>query len=451
MRRFSRRTFFAMAAGAALARPARAAEDVVYLEPNDADFEKFRQPFAKRVLARPAVIAVCRSEDGVRAAVAAAAERDLPVALKSGGHSFEGFCVNEGGMVLDLSTLAKMSFEKSQLSAGPGARLGQVYDFLAARNRWLPAGSCAGVGLGGLTLGGGYGFWSREMGLTCDSLAHVRVVDAQGEVRDSQRDGELLWACRGGGTASFGVVTQLGLETHALPPKFGTWRFRYKNLKPEESLELAERWFGLMADLPRTGFSAFVLHPKSLVILVTDGAAKPPAKVLKGLRARASTDAETRTEGTARAVKRFASGTAPEYFKNVSAGYYASFADLKDVLPRAIERMRTGPGMLFQINTLGGAIADADREGAYPHRRFGFLGELQSYYETPRREAAALEAVRDIQAMLAAAGIRSHYSNYPDTNIADFANAYYGASLTRLKTLKQKLDPGNRFRHPQSI
>ena len=434
--RFSRRRLLSLAAVLATRGAARAApSDVVYLEPSDADYERRRQPFAKRIRHRPAVIAVCRSEAGVQGAIAEARRRKLPIALRSGGHSFEGFCINEGGLVLDLSELAGLSLAGGTLTAGPGARLGRVYDFLGARERWLPAGSCAGVGLGGLTLGGGYGFWSRELGLTCDSLTRVRVVDSAGAVHDSQSDPELLWACRGGGTASFGAVTHLELTTHPLPPKFATWRFRYKNLEPDKSVELAERWFTSMAHLPRTGFSAFVLHPHSAVILVTDSAGGAPAAVLDALGEDAAGPPETRTEPTPRAVKRFAAGLAPEYFKNVTAGYYDTFAELRDVLPRVLERMSRGPGMLFQINTMGGAISDPAREptAAYPHRGASFLGELQSYYETPKREAAAHAAVRDIQALLATAGIHRHYSNYPDADLPDWATAYYGPSLDRLR------------------
>ena len=458
MTRLSRRQLLALSAGALATfgpRRARAtAADVTYLAPGDDDYEARRQPFAKRVQRRPAVIAVCRTETGVQQAVHQAARRGLPVALRSGGHSFEGFCVNDGGLVLDLANLAGLSLDQAHaLTAGPGARLGRLYDWLAARRRWLPAGSCAGVGLGGLTLGGGYGFWSRELGLTCDSLTRVRLVDGAGNLRDSKDEPDLLWGCRGGGTAGFGAVTHLELDTHPLPPRFATWRFRYKNLAPEESVALAARWFALMADLPRTGFSAFVLHPRQLVVLVTDSAAQAPAPILDALRERAAGPPETRTEPTPRAVQRFASGTAPEYFKNVSAGYYSSFDDLEKLLPQVIEGMRHGPGMLLQINTLGGAIADPARAAAaaYPHRHFPFLGELQSYYETPAREAAALAAVRALQTLFTAHGIVSHYSNYPDADLPRWDRAYYGDSLARLQELKHRLDPRNVFQHPQSL
>lgn len=76
------------------------------------------------------------------------------------------------------------------------------------------------------THAGGYGFFSRRFGLTCDSLKRVRMVDGLGQVHDSDTDPELLWACRGGGTAGLGVVTQLEYTTYAAPKVLHSFRYR---------------------------------------------------------------------------------------------------------------------------------------------------------------------------------------------------------------------------------
>ena len=111
---------------------------------------------------------------------------------------------------------------------GAGARLIELYDAVAARGQGVPAGSCASVGVTGLTLGGGMGVLSRAWGLTCDDLVAARVVTADGQVRDCDeaRDADLFWALRGGGGGSFGVVTSLTLRTHsatALAIGFLSW------------------------------------------------------------------------------------------------------------------------------------------------------------------------------------------------------------------------------------
>ena len=108
---------------------------------------------------------------------------------------------------------------------------------------------------------------------------------------------------------------------------------------------------------------------------------------------------------------------------------------------------------LLQINTLGGAIDKPALEptAAYPHRKFGFLGELQTYYDRPEREKTAVAVVREIQSLFRKSGVTAHYANYPDADLPNWQSAYYGASYPRLQKLKKALDPDDRIRHPQSV
>lgn len=107
--------------------------------------------------------------------------------------------------------------------------------------------------------------------------------------------------------------------------------------------------------------------------------------------------------------------------------------------------------MLFQINTLGGAISSGP-PAAYPHRAFGDLGEQQAFWENPTHGPARLTAAGRIREHLARAGIRRHYVNYPDLAFPDGPTAYCGAeNYRRLQTLKLRYDPQNRVRHAQSV
>ena len=49
-----------------------------------------------------------------------------------------------------------------------------VYAGLAGSGMAVPSGRCPTVGVGGLLLGGGFGFSSRHLGLTCDHLLHTQ-------------------------------------------------------------------------------------------------------------------------------------------------------------------------------------------------------------------------------------------------------------------------------------
>ena len=190
-------------------------DNVAYYKKGDPQYKTLRNGFNKRIDKFPLIIALCKNTEGVAEAVGYAIQNKLPVAVKSGGHCMEGFSCNEGGMVINLSLLNKINWiDKDTIAVGPGCTLSELYDELLPRGMVIPGGSCAGVGIGGLVLGGGYGLLARRYGLTCDSLLELTMVDGTGSIQSSNKDQELLWACRGGGNGNFGKITstQTGTE-----------------------------------------------------------------------------------------------------------------------------------------------------------------------------------------------------------------------------------------------
>jgi FAD/FMN-containing dehydrogenase len=161
---------------------------------------------------RPRLVVLCRSVSDVVGAMAyATATRDRVVA-RGGGHCFAGRSSTDG-IVLDLSGLDGISVADDGVATiGAGVRLGQLYAALHAHGRTLPAGCGAGVGITGLTLGGGIGLLGRQHGLTCDRLVGARVVLADGSVVDCDhdREPELFWGLRGAGGGQFGWSRRCG-------------------------------------------------------------------------------------------------------------------------------------------------------------------------------------------------------------------------------------------------
>jgi hypothetical protein len=132
--------------------------------------------------------------------------------------------------------------------------------------------------------------------------------------------------------------------------------------------------------------------------------------------------------------------------------------DIRAALPGIFYEVLTKPGLVFQINTMGGAIthgADSPNsipDAAYPHRGYGYLGEAQAYWDSPFRASNLRAAIGRIRDHIAQAGVTAHYANYPDLAFQDWPNAYYGPeNYTRLQGLKKRWDPENRVRHPQSV
>jgi FAD/FMN-containing dehydrogenase len=340
----------------------------------------------------------------------------------------------------------------------PACRLMEMYEYLIPRGRLIPAGSCGMVGIAGLTLGGGYGIFSREHGLAIDWLKRIRLIDGLGKIHEVEQGSDLFWACRGAGNGNFGVVTQLQFDTLKAPTHISRFQFQAVNLTPKRLSKIAKLWFSISAQLPNEAFSAFVHNGKKLNILVTstlDTLTPGMSELLKQLEQAMDKRQPDNQQELLPGIRRYYGKLVPLNFKNASAGYYRSYADIENVAEKIFETVSNGSGLLFQINTLGGAIrksGQSDAGGCYPHRDYAYLGEIQSYWEDPEQEKGALAAVAQVQQLLAGNGINAHYSNYPDINFDKWQTQYFGAAnYTRLQAIKKQYDPDNVFRYPQSI
>ncbi|GDY00883.1 FAD-binding protein [Planctomycetota bacterium] len=449
---------FLIASGVAgaLAVCAKSQDPLFLVEPGDKHYESLRSRYNTCVDLRPAAIAPCTKPPHVMRAVQHANRTQLPIAIRSGGHSFEGFSSNDKGLVIDLSRMDRVQFlDGNRIAVEPGCTLAKLNDELLPRGRLLPAGSCGTVGIAGLALGGGYGFFSRKLGLTCDSLEALSLIDAAGKLRSTKDDPELLWACRGGGNGSFGVVIEMVFRTHTAPVNCTRHRLRVRGLDLPRASKLLEAWFEHSAKLPPSHFSAFVLNHTSLLVLVFGHGDEGPA-VERFLRDFGELCDETQ-RGTPQPLAKSLVGhygrVGPLPFKNASAGLYRDFDDLRKAAPGALDVVLQTPGLIFQVNTLGGAIADpaAAAVSSYPHRDRPWLGELQAYWDKPAQKAPLLDAFKKTQNILRVNGITSHYANYPDIAFTDWEQAYYGGNYERLRAVKRRYDPDNRFRHPQSV
>jgi FAD/FMN-containing dehydrogenase len=430
-------------------------EDVIILTRKEDAYGEFNKAFNARIHHLPKYIAVCGTEKGVQFAIRKAAAEKLKVAVKSGGHSFEGFSSNDGGMVVNLSGMKKITWlDDDEVIVEPGCLLEDIQDVFFAKKRLLPAGSCGTVGIGGLALGGGYGFFSRKFGLTCDSLRALRMVGADGNIYDTGQHPDLLWACKGGGNGNFGVVTSFKFTHYKMPPLFSTYTLKFSRLTAERFTVLLEEWFDLTASLPEKAFAAFVLNGDFLTVLITTFEEKPHIENLfTELIKRADSYRRSLRKDLPGAMKRYYGRKGPLYFKNASGGLYRGKADLKDCKKTLFEKVVASPGIVFQINTLGGNIGRESFEAAscYPHRALPYLAELQSYWNKPSQEKKLVTAFEEIQKVLKEAGVTAHYRNYPDIHFSGWQTAYYGDHYPRLQAIKRKYDPGDLFHYPQSI
>ncbi|KAI9699452.1 MAG: hypothetical protein M1836_003063 [Candelina mexicana] len=166
----------------------------------------------------PACHAVVNSASDVSFILLLAEATQCPFAVKSGGHSdIPGFSNSKGGITIDLGQLKQLDVSRDlrTTQTGPGNTWGSVYEQLDARNLTVIGGRESGVGVGGLTLGGGMSFFSGQHGFACDNVQNYQVVLADGKIVDinQKSNPDLYFALRGGGN-NFGIVTRFDLDTY---------------------------------------------------------------------------------------------------------------------------------------------------------------------------------------------------------------------------------------------
>ncbi|MEZ4884092.1 MAG: FAD-binding protein [Chitinophagales bacterium] len=432
-------------------------ENVVFFRMEDAEYSDLNVGFNLRVPKQPKIIALCKNEEGIAESVKYAKQYKLQVCVKSGGHSFEGFSSNDGGMCINLSLLKEVEWlDDNTVKLGCGLTLKEIYDALLPKGKIIPAGSCAGVGIGGLALGGGYGLFGRKFGLTCDSMKALTLIDGNGKIHKAKNEDELLWACRGGGNGNFGVVANMTFKAHEAPKTFTRHLFKAYKLDVTRAKSLLQKWFEMTAQLPNSCFGAYVLNGKTLTVLITD--AENRIAEIKPLLDTFSTSMDKTTIGEVetdlpKSLKRYYGIQTPLYFKNACAGLYKGFADIEGCIEAVIQKVHENPGLIYQVNTLGGEIANPDFEAvsAYPHRSYPYLSELQAYYEKDTQGQKLVTAFQEIQTIFTNHGISAHYRNYPDIHFENWETAYYGKNYPRLQQIKRKYDGENVIWHEQSV
>jgi FAD/FMN-containing dehydrogenase len=425
---------------------------------------------------QPAAVARCTRPEDVQACVDLAAAKHIPIAARGGGHSYVGYSTPDQGLVVDLGAMNGIEIHPDGTAViGAGARLIDVYATLAGAGRCLPAGSCPTVGIAGLTLGGGLGVLSRKYGLTCDRLASARVVTAEGSLRTAAPDSEpgLYWALRGGGGGNLGIVTSFTFSTVPAPEPV-VFQLRFPAGSVADALG---SWQQFTLSAPDEFWSTLAVSggdpPTCRVTGCFVGTTGGLRQFLDDLVSRAGVAPLSRSmQATSYldAMRYFggcSTKSIPQCHPNWNgqmnwngAGQLGrqSFVASSRVLQapvsdpgRIASIMAEQPGMDLLIDSLGGAVGRiGTTETAFPHR--SALATLQIYRgATTATAPGARRAVGAVRTELAALTGDTGYVNYIDPELPNWARAYYGANLPRLRQVAAMYDPDGVFAFAQGL
>lgn len=430
--------------------------------PNKVDYNA---SYSKRMQLTPQVRVVASSAQAVASTIRWAAGNNVGFAIRSGGHSYEGFSQN-ADLVIDVRGMAgiQLSADRKSVAIGAGASLGSVYKALAPGNRAIPAGTCFPVGVAGHSLGGGFGLLGRTFGLACDSVVSMEVVDASGNILNASAtdNPDLFWALRGGGNGSFGVVTKFNFRTSQvnMVAKFAiTWK------KPvAQAAKIALAWQDWLGNLPSAVTCTLHLTKQSgglievhIAGLSVDTESKLKAELGRLQKLAGPADMlGTSTLTFARAATIF-NGGGPAYesvLMKAKSDYIVEPLGERGVLA-LLNELQNAPGEIAVLcDSYGGAINKIAPDGtAFAHRgNTKYLIQYFMQWDSAGATDANIAMMRALYAAMRPFVSGRSYVNYCDLDLGDgYAKAYWDDNLARLTQIKTAFDPKNIFRHAQSV
>ncbi|MQS34511.1 FAD-binding oxidoreductase [Streptomyces katsurahamanus] len=439
----------------------RALVDGQVLVPGDAGYDEARVVYLGGMDQRPAAIVQPTDAAAVAQVVLLARDSGVPLAIKGGGHSV--FCLADGGLVLDLSSLRDLQIDQESRTAWAEAGLtaGEYTNAAAEHGLVTGFGDTGSVGLGGITVGGGIGYLVRKYGLSIDDLLAVEVVTADGELRrvDAEHEPDLFWAIRGGG-ANFGVVTRMQFRLHELSTVLGgllvlpgtpeviAGFVEQSERAPEELTSIVN-----IMPSPPMPFVPEELHgtPIIMAMMVYAGEGEEAEKAFAPFRALATPIADM-----------IAPMPYPGIYPPEEEGYHPvaaarnMFVDAIDLDAAAdiLERIKASTAIMpaVQIRVLGGAMTQVPGDAtAFAHRHRKVMVNVAAVYENPDDAETHTRWVDEFTVALQK-GVPGVYVNFlADDSKARIREAYPEGTWERLRAIKRTYDPTNVFRVNNNI
>lgn len=425
--------------------------------PSDPIYEDSRKIYNRFHDHKPAALVQTRSIEALRRTIDIAAEASVEIAIRGGGHHIGGLGTTHGGIVLDFSPFREVVIDRERgcIRVAPGARLHDL-DAATVPAGWVvPTGTVSQTGVAGLALGGGKGWFTGPLGLTCDQLIGADVLTADGAVvkAEDAEHTQLLWALRGGG-GNFGVVLEFRFQLNPLPKTYcGSLLVDWGHA--QKSLGRLLDYLG--ADCPKglTTAPVFLRNASGHNELQIDfcyaggdrGLLQPLLNAVQPTQER-----EVRYWNFANWQSNF-----DAYFMPPMRGYWkASYREClsETAVSALIDAYERAPGKRCSVTLehLHGAYHEFDAShGAFGHRDAGFGVLASCRWEDAKDDDTSIAWVRQVIAAVDPTGESSSYLNYSALGDGRKVEQLYGSNLKRLLEVKRAYDPNNVFRRNHNI
>ncbi|KAK2006014.1 FAD-binding domain-containing protein [Colletotrichum eremochloae] len=457
------------------------------LEPGSAEYEK--AVFIGNLNYRfttPAAVIRAKSTNDVVSTVDFARVNGIRLTVKNGGHSYMGYCLNRGGIVLDLSLMntCHIDYDKMLIHMDGGLVWKDVYyKYLKDKRNIVIGGQCPTVGVSGFTLGAGLSPFSRSYGLGCDNLLEMTIVTWNGQVvtvsredKDAEKQ-ELFWALAGGGGGNFGVTVGLKSRMHKLRDQEGKvtcGQLKWRLPQDKDSFEKMMNVFNTTKWPSELTIDALWTHDKNKQLIggmtvIYNGGLKKAQEVLEPLlefkpfkndvKEMAWTDWVHQSEGWDPKSKVYHHHASFIFAEGaITPEVTAKISNLVEEATRVVgitdNNEVNDPKCHILWDHIGAETEQiASYETPFPWRKGHYVSTLKVQWTDETKRKDIMEFVCKCKAELLPYAIdkKAAYINYIDATVADWQEAYYGQNYRRLQKVKTRWDPKNFFWNWQSI
>lgn len=422
-------------------------------------YDSARTTFNALIDRRPVAIARCRSAADVAAVLAIAAEHDLRVAVRGGGHNVAGHAMCDGGIVVDLSGLGAVEVDPvACVARAGGGAIWRTFDAAcSAHGLAAPGGTFNTTGVCGLTMGGGIGFLIGRHGLACDNLIAAEVVTVDGETitASEEENDDLFWALRGGG-GNFGVVTRLDFRLHPVREVVGGFLTYAYDSAPEALRVFRDVAVDAPDDFSSQAFLTWNRETgdRLVTVVVCSTVTDEEPERLRALRAAPG----LLTDDVAR-MRYLALQSAlqlPFGLRHYWKGHFVR--ELPDALIDELWESHgappEAPGAVLIESIHGAASRVPDDASAVGFRSAAFNVSALAMWQDPRFDDERIAWARGAASAAAPFSINGGgYVNYmqADEPLERVRAAFGPQTFARLQAVKGRYDPGNVLRFNQNV
>lgn len=403
---------------------------------------------------RPALIARCMNSEDVCNAVDFARERELLTAVRGGGHSWPGKSVCDDGIMIDLALMNTVTADpQSKRAHARGGALLNALDTAALEHGLVTtAGVVSHTGVGGFTLGGGFGRLNRKYGLAIDNLMSAEIVTADGQVRriSDEQEADLFWAIRGGG-GNFGVVTEFEFQLHPFDRNVLSGKIIWPVAQARDVLEFYGEWYQGLSDELYVGPTMATMPDGTGIIymeVVYNGDPAVGEKELEPLRKIGSP-----IEDGIKMQDYMVMQTMEDVAFGHGVRSYIKNGMVKEITQGLVDAMidayTNDPRLAMFTHTAGGAAKRVgELDTAFPHRNAETMLIVGGGWMDPADDEPAIAMSREWYYKLAPF-TGGYYDNIDFDG--EKAAGNYGPSYERLRNVKGEFDSTNLFRLNSNI